>query len=63
MKNVSCLVSAVAFFLMVCSPTHAAQEAETKMTTPLAELNFRDNSWNRSLCAWAAWLAWVINKG
>ena len=37
MKNVSCLVSAVAFFLMVCSPTHAAQEAETKMTTPLAD--------------------------
>jgi hypothetical protein len=33
------------------------------MTTPLAELNLQDNRWNRSLCSWAAWLAWTINKG
>lgn len=33
------------------------------MTTPLAELNLQDNRWNRSLCSWAAWLAWAINKG
>ncbi|HEX9922178.1 MAG TPA: hypothetical protein VGD99_05915 [Anaerolineae bacterium] len=33
------------------------------MTTPRAELNLTDSQWNRALCAWAAWLAWGINKG
>ena len=37
MKHVSYLVSVAALLLMVCSPTQAAQEAETKTTTPLAE--------------------------
>lgn len=37
MKRISCLVSVVAMLLMVCSPMLAAQEAETKMTTPLAD--------------------------
>ena len=37
MKRVSYLVSVAALLLMVCSPTQAAQEAETKTTTPLAE--------------------------
>ena len=37
MKRVSCLVSVVALLLTVGSPTQAAQEAETKMTTPLAD--------------------------
>ncbi len=32
------------------------------MTTPLAELG-QSGGWNRPLCAWAAWLAWVIKKG
>lgn len=37
MKRVSYLVSVAALLLMVYSPTQAAQEAETKATTPLAE--------------------------
>jgi hypothetical protein len=31
------------------------------MTTPLAELE-ATAEWNRALCAWGTWLAWVINK-
>ena len=37
MKRVSCLVSVVALLLTVGSSTQAAQAAETKMTTPLAD--------------------------
>ena len=37
MKRVYCLVSAVALLLTMCPSTQAAQEAETKMTTPLAD--------------------------
>lgn len=33
------------------------------MTTPLAELDLSDSGWNRSLCAWAAWLAGSVSKG
>jgi hypothetical protein len=29
------------------------------MTTPLAELE-AGAAWNRALCAWGAWLAWVL---
>jgi hypothetical protein len=29
------------------------------MTTPLADLDATDPTWNRSLCAWGAWLAQV----
>jgi len=37
MKRVFCLVSVVALLLTVGSPTQAAQAAESKMTTPLAD--------------------------
>jgi len=37
MKRVFCLMTACALFLMTFSPTQAAQEAETKMPTPLAD--------------------------
>ncbi|GIK38121.1 MAG: hypothetical protein BroJett011_19540 [Chloroflexota bacterium] len=30
------------------------------MSTPLAELDLTARSWNRALCAWGAWLAWVL---
>lgn len=36
------------------------QRGNTLITTPLAELSLQDNNWNRSLCSWAAWLAWVM---
>ncbi len=37
MKRLSCLTSVVALLLMVCSPAHAAQDAETVTPEPVAD--------------------------
>ncbi|MEW5959249.1 MAG: hypothetical protein AB1801_16080 [Chloroflexota bacterium] len=39
------------------------QRGSPLMTTPLAELDLKEATWNRALCAWVAWLAGTVVQG